>query len=276
MKDKTWHTQFYRAHASFDDFTEILWPEQFSEERLRAIRQSFIEQFDSSGYSQEYLNDPFDNSESYLRKDDFIEQTEDEKLLPKKISVGVDFAISKKQKANRTSMTVGGQDSRNLLHIEDQHVGRWDSLEIIDELFDIQVRYEPDMFYVEDGMIWKSIKPMLDMEMLKRDCYLNLTAIPAINDKKTSGRSFQKRMKAGAMRFNKQGTWYPGYEAELLRFTGDSDAVLDDQFDSTALLSRGLESAKLMDEEDFMSEDELYARRTDRRDGAGRSETTGY
>lgn len=276
MKDKTWATQFYRAHASFDDFSEILWPEQFSEERLRGIRQAFIEQFDSSGYSQEYLNDPFDNSESYLRKDDFIEQTDDEKELPKKISVGIDFAISKKQKANRTSMTVGGQCSRNLLHIEDQHVGRWDLLEIIEEMFDLQLRYQPDMFYVEDGIIWKSIKPVLDQEMLKRDLYLNIEPILPIHDKKTSGRSFQKRMKAGACRFNKQGTWYAGYEAELLRFTGDSDAVLDDQFDSTAILSRGLEMSKIMDEEDFMDEDELYARRTDRRDGAGRSEVTGY
>ena len=276
MKDKTWSTQFYRAHASFDDFSEILWPEQFSEERLRGIRQAFIEQFDASGYSQEYLNDPFDNSESYLRKDDFLEQTEDDKLLPKKISVGIDFAISKKQKANRTAMVVGGQCSRNLLHIEDVHVGRWDLLEIIEEMFDIQVRYEPDMFYVEDGIIWKSVKPVLDQEMLKRDVYLNIEPLLPIHDKKTNGRSFQKRMKAGACRFNKQGTWYAGYEAELLRFTGDSDALLDDQFDGTSLLSRGLEQSKIIDEEDFMSEDELYSRRTDRRDGDGRSEVTGY
>lgn len=276
MKDKTWNTQFYRAHAGFDDFTDILWPEQFSEERLRGIRQSFIEQFDSSGYSQEYLNDPFDNSEAYLRKDDFIEQNEDEKQLPKKINIGIDFAISKKQKANRTAMTVGGQCSGNLLHIEDVHVGRWDLLEIIEEMFDLQTRYEPDLFFVEDGIIWKSIEPVLNQEMIKRDIYLNIQAILPINDKKTNGRSFQKRMKAGACRFNKQGSWYAGYEAELLRFTGDSDAVLDDQFDSTSILSRGLEATKILDEEDFMDEEELYSRRKDKVDGAGRNKYTGY
>lgn len=276
MKDKTWETLFYRAHAGFDDFSDILWPEQFSEERLKAIRQSFIEQFDSSGYSQEYLNDPFDNSESYLRKDDFLEQSEDEKRLPKKFFVGVDFAISKKQKANRTAMVIGGQCASNLLHIEDVHVGRWDSLEIIEELFDIQERYDPDLFFVEDGMIWKSISPILNQEMLKRNCYLNIQAILPINDKKTGGRSFQKRMKAGACRFNKQGSWFPGYEAELLRFTGDSDAVLDDQFDGTGILSRGLESTKLMDEEDFMSEDELYARKRNAPEDSGRNKHTGY
>lgn len=276
MKDKTWQTLFYRAHAGFDDFTDILWPEQFSEDRLRGIRQSFIEQFDSSGYSQEYLNDPFDNSEAYLRKDDFIEQNEDEKLLPKKMSIGIDFAISKKQKANRTAMSVGGQDSKNLLHIEDVRVGRWDLLTIIEEMFDLQLRYNPDLFFVEDGIIWKAIEPVLNQEMQKRNCYLNIQAILPINDKKTNGRSFQKRMKAGAMRFNKQGSWYAGYEAELLRFTGDSDAVLDDQFDSTSILSRGLESTKIMEDEDFMSEDELYSRKTSAPEDQGRSKYTGY
>lgn len=276
MKDKTWDTRFYRAHASFDDFSDILWPEQFSEERLRAIRQSFIEQFDSSGYSQEYLNDPFDNSEAYLRKDDFLEMSEDDHNKDKKITVGIDFAISKKNKANRTSMTVGGQDVQNFLHIVDQRVGRWDLLEIIEEMFSLQKRYEPDLFIVEDGIIWKSIEAVLNRDMLKRNVYLNIQPILPINDKKTNGRSLQKRMKAGAVKFDKQATWYAGYEAELLRFTGDSDAVLDDQFDSTAILSRGLESTAMLDDEEFLSEDELYARRTDSPSGRGRSEVTGY
>ena len=276
MKDKTWETRFYRAHASFDDFTDILWPEQFSEKRLRGIRQSFIEQFDASGYSQEYLNDPFDNSEAYLRKDDFLEMTEDDRGLPKKYSVGIDFAISKKNKANRTSMTIGGQDTRNILHIVDQRAGRWDLLEIIEEMLAIQQRYEPEIFFVEDGIIWKAVEPVLNQEMIRRQCYLNLQPILPIHDKKTNGRSLQKRMKAGAMRFDKDSTWFAGYESELLRFTGNSDAVLDDQFDSTAMLSRGLESTAILEEDAFDTEEELYSRRTDSPSGHGRSEVTGY
>ena len=57
MKAKTWVSKLYKAHAGFDDFSDILWPEQFPEERLREIRQDYIEQGDAGGYSQEYLND---------------------------------------------------------------------------------------------------------------------------------------------------------------------------------------------------------------------------
>lgn len=276
IKDPEWHTLFYKAHTSFDDFSNILWPEQFSEADLRAIRQGFIEQFDSSGYSQEYLNDPFDNTEAYLRKDDFLPMEEKDFDRPMKRCVGVDFAISRKDKANRTSMTVAGQTADNVLQYIDQHVGRWDTTEIIDTMFLIQELHNPYCFFVEDGVIWKAIEPTLNKEMQSRNTFFDCIAIGSIKDKATKGRGFQKRMKAQACRYNKQAPWYAGFEAELLRFTGYSDAVLDDQFDSAALVSRGFEDLPLLEEEDFMDEEELYSRGKGPLNDHGRSQTTGY
>jgi hypothetical protein len=43
VKHRSWASLCFRAHAGFDDFSQILWPEKFSAERLRGIRQSFIE-----------------------------------------------------------------------------------------------------------------------------------------------------------------------------------------------------------------------------------------
>ena len=276
IKDPEWHTLFYKAHASFDDFTDILWPEQFNEASLRSIRQGYIEQFDSGGYSQEYLNDPFDNTEAYLKKEHFLEMSDDDFELEMRRVVGIDFAISKKDKANRTSMTVAGQTSDNHLLFLDQHVGRWDTPEIMDEMFDIQAQHDPYCFFVEDGVIWKAIEPMLNIEMRTRNIFLNCIPVSAVKDKATKGRSWQKRMKAGACRFNKRAPWYAGYEAECLRFTGYSDAVLDDQFDSSAIIARGVDSLSLLEEEDFMDEDELYHRNTGPREDHGRCNTTGY
>lgn len=278
LKDKTWNMLFYKAHESFDDFTNILWHERFTEADLRAKRQEFIEQYDAAGYSQEYLNDPFDNSDAYLRRDDFIEMSEDDFDRPKSLCVGADFAISKSQKANRTSFTVAGQDAKNIVHIPDQYVGRWDSLEWLDVMFSIQEAHNPEFFFVEDGIIWKTVEPMVRQEMIKRNIFINIIPIVSSKDKKTRGRSFQKRHRAQAMRFNKKAEWYPMYEHELMRFTGDSDAVLDDQFDSTAIACIGLDKIALSSEEDFMDEDELYFRGhgRNREDSGGRSSITGY
>lgn len=276
IKDPEWDTLFYKAHTSFDDFTNILWPEQFSEADLRAIRQGFIEQFDASGYSQEYLNDPFDNTEAYLKKADFLplEDSDFERDMQK--CVGVDFAISKKDKANRSSMTVAGMTAENILQYIDQHVGRWDTTEIIDQMFIIQEQHQPYCFFIEGGVIWKAIEPTLNKEMQLRNVFMSCQVIDSIKDKATKGRTFQRRMRAQACRFNKKAAWYAGFEAELLRFTGYSDAVLDDQFDSAALVCRGFEDLPTLNEEDFMSEEELYTRGAGPLHDGGRSDVTGY
>ena len=276
MKSNSWSTKLFKAHKGFDDFTEILWPQQFPEARLREIRQKFIDSMDAAGYSQEYLNDPLDNSDAYLHRADFIEMSDRDHDAEKLVAVGCDFAVSTKDKANRTSFTVGGRCSNNLLHFIDQHAGRWDTLEWIEKLFEIQETHNPQVFFVEDGVIWKSIKPMLDREMMKRNVWLNCMAILPTRDKATRGRPFQKRMRAQACRFDKTADWYPGFEDELLRFTGKGEAVADDQFDSAAILSKGLESMAELEEEDFLSDDELYQRHTGPRSDVGRSATTGY
>jgi hypothetical protein len=276
IKGDSWKTLFYRAHKGFDDFTEILWPEQFTEKELRRIRKTFVDDFDAGGYSQEYLNDPFDNSEAYLKKDDFIPMSADDYELDKKVCVGVDFAVSKKDKANRSSFTVGGQDALNFIHIIGQYVGRWDTSEIMDQMFDIQERHDPYCFFVEDGVIWKSIEPMLQKEMASRNVFLSCVPITSVKDKAVRGRSLQRRMRAKAIRFDKEADWYAAYEVELRRFTGNSDATLDDQFDSTAILTRGYDDMPVLDEEDFMTEEEIYFNRQQEKRAVGRSRVTGY
>jgi predicted phage terminase large subunit-like protein len=276
LKGKVWLSRFYKAHRNFDDFSDILWPEQWPEERLRAVRLGFIEDGDPGGYSQEYLNDPRDNSESYLRRDDFLPMCEADHGIEKRFYVGCDFAVSKADSANRTSFTVGGRDFTNITHIVDQSIGRWDTAEWIDELFILQERYSPEIFFVEDGVIWKAVAPTIYREMQLRNIWLNCFPINPTRDKATRGRPFQKRMRAGHMRFDKEASWYPGYEDELLHFTGNSDAVLDDQFDSTATLIKGLDTLPELDEEDFEAEEELEARKHDPRKTRGRSKVTGY
>ena len=276
VKNRTWRFLFFKAHTGFDDFTNLLWPERWSEAQLRARRQEFIEDGDSAGYSQEFLNDPLDNSEAYLRKDDFLPMSEDDRHTDKIICAAADFAISKADMANRTSFTVGGKDVNNLLHVIDQRKNRWDSREIIEEMFSIQQAWSPEVFWVEDGQIWKAISPILYREMQVRDIWINIEARNPIKDKATRGRSLQKRMRAKGMRFDKQAEWYPEYEYELLRFTGFAQALLDDQFDSTALLSAGFDTFSHVEEEDFTPDEELEMQRQDPRKTVGRSQSTGY
>lgn len=276
LKNRTWKHLFYKAHKAFDDFSEILWPEGWSEERLRGRQLAFIEDGDPDGYSQEFLNDPRDSATVYLRRGDFLPMTQEDHEADKTVLCGVDFAISKHDKANRSSFTVGGKCSNNRIHVFDQYVGRMDASEICDTFFTVQERHSPLAFYVEDGQIWKAIKPMIEKEMERRDIPLVVIPMTSIKDKASRGRPYQHRHKAGMMRFAKDADWYPGYEAENLKFTGVAEATLDDQFDSTSNLVKGFELLPEVESEDFVEEEELEMRRTDPRRTGGRSRVTGY
>lgn len=279
-KNKTWKHLFFAAHTSFDDFSNLLWPERWSEEQLRARRQELIEDGDAAGYSQEFLNNPLDHSDAFLKVADFLPMREDDFESDKIICAAADFAVSRADKANRTAFVVGGKDLNNTLHHLDVRKGRWDTVEWIDEMFSIQQRWNPDVFWVEDGVIWKSVRPMVMREMQVRDIRINFEAILPIKDKGTRGRSYQRRMRAGQCRFDKKAEWYADFEQENLRFTGAAQATLDDQFDAAALLSRGFDDLAQVEPEDFYDEEDweldrgFYNRPKAAADG--RSAVTGY
>ena len=278
-KNKTWHHLFFKAHRAYSDFSELLWPARWSVADLLARRTEFEQDGDSAGYSQEFLNTPMDNSSRFIRPEDMIPMDEERDYESDKVyGVGVDFAVSKADAANRTSFTVGGKDVDNIIHIVDQSVGRWDTLEWLDELFTLNDRWEPEVFWVEGGQIWLSVQPFLYDEMRNRDVWINIEVIQPIKDKATRGRAFQRRSRAGGIRYYTEGDWYPEYQEEILRFTGVTQAMLDDQFDSTALLIKGFDVFRQVEPEDFLTEEELEFEQDSEdllADSSGRA-STGY
>jgi len=277
MKDPSWTTRLYAAHTSYSEFTNILWPERFSEARLRDIQKMYETAGRSDSYSKEYLNNPRDTVDAYLRKEQFMPMADEDYMSWKLMGVGVDLAISTADHANRTSFTVGGKDLENYLHIVDERVGRWDTLDIIEEFFSVHIAWKSPVFFVEGGTIWRGIEPVLTAEMQRRDKWLNLVVINPVKDKSVRGRSLQARMKARSMRFDKRASWYEGYEDELLHFTGYSESLLDDQFDSTATLSRGFETYVLENGDEMTEEEEGWlAEGLMVRNEGGRSAVTGY
>lgn len=283
-RNKAWVSLCYRAHKAFNDFSDILWPEKFSEERLRSIRQEFINEGDSPGYSQEYLNDPYDHDDVYLREGDFIPMHDEAAginlhLQPMLNFCGVDLAISKSDSANRTAFVVGGKtcDPGSLLCIRDCRSEKMDTREIVDEFFSVQARWDIEIFFVEDGQIWKSVKTILEEEMRARDTYLMIVPCMPIGDKAVRGRALQKRSRAGGMRYDTEAEWYEDYKQVLLRFSGETEAIRDDEFDGTAWLVRGVQDQHISEEDfDTEEEEEFRASSNAMRKAQGRSLVTGY
>jgi len=275
--NNTWISRVYKAHKSFSDFSQILWSERFSEQDLRDKRQEMINEGDSAGYSQELLNDPRDDEGNYLLVEQFLPLKPEDKEEFHKVCVGCDFAVSKNDQANRTAFVVGGKTISNFIDFLDVRVGRWDSKEWVEEIFSINARWHPDHFYVEDGVIWKAVWPIIRDEMRLRDIFIDFIPTLPVKDKATRGQTWRKRMKAGGCRFDKETSWYVEYEEECLDFSATQEAVLDDQFDASVTLARGFDGVILEDDDAMTESEEEFAAMSQFLKSANeRNRVTGY
>lgn len=275
MTNGSWHTMRFSAHAGFDDFSQILWPEKFPERKLRMIRQLYLDNNNPSGYSQEYLNHPISDIDSYFRTTDFTAMEQKHRDSPKNYYCGVDLAISKADRANQTAFVIGGVDPESYLNIVDCQCGRWDSLEIIDTMFRIQRQWGIDTFIIEKGSIEKSLGPVINMEMIRRGIFLNIVTRAPTKDKMARAQAIRQRMRAGGVRFDKEAPWYVPFEMELMQFPRSGK---DDRVDAAAWLGLFVDEvqASLNPKElkELAREEELAE--SEDNDGGGRNPVTGY
>lgn len=233
--DKTWKSVRYKAHN--EDFTTLLWKEQFSRERLNKERQSYVDQGFPEGYSQEYLNYPIDESTAYFKKKDF--KPLDESNDPEEFYVSADLAISEKKSRAYTVFCVASITKRGRLRFKEVIRFRGDSLEIIEELFMLQQIYRPECFFIEQENIARALGPVLNKEMEERGIYLTIEKMQANHDKIKRARSLQARMRAGMVEFDTEASWFPDFQTELLQFPR---GAYMDQVDAAAWIALGLDS----------------------------------
>jgi predicted phage terminase large subunit-like protein len=246
--ERAWLGVLYRAHPEFNDFSSLLWPEQWSEERLLETRQAYIDQGYPEGYAQEYLNNPIASTMAYFRESDLrpLDPAEASHVTkqPETYYIGVDMAISKEARRAYTAMVVGGMANDGVLRIREVIRERIQSDEIVDYLFMLHEKYkrmsptqaEP-IFLIEKENISKAIGPFLERAMRESDTYLATEEMPPIHDKELRARPIQARVRTGMVEFDTEAPWWPSCKHELLTFPKGTYA---DQVDAFAWLGHHL------------------------------------
>lgn len=237
-----WKSIRYRAHN--EDFSSILWKGRWTAEKLKELRQEYIDQGIPDVYSQEMLNYPLDQSRAYFRKSDFTPTAQYEldditngvKLL--NYYIGGDLAISEKERSDYCSFVVAGMDETGILYIVNVIRERLDSMEIVETILALERRYKPTLFLIEQEKITKAIGPYLRTAMLKTNTMPTIITMVPSADKQTRARSIQARMRIGGVKFDKSADWYGIFEDELLKFP---KARHDDQVDAFAYVGLALD-----------------------------------
>jgi len=273
--NKPWFGVRYKGHPDTNDFSELLWPEKWSEKRYRRERDTYIEQGFPEGYSQEYLNYPIDEASAFFQPIDFLPILDEEE--PLEYYIGVDLAISEKDSRAYTVFVVSGMNSAGMLKIVNVVRRRMDSLEIIDTLFNLHVRYKQPLIAIEQENIARSLGPIIESEQFSRGVFLNIEKKLATQDKMKRAQAIRTRMRSGGVQFDKMADWYKTFETELLQFPRGK---YKDQVDALAWIGLTLadmhEAPTLKElKQQEWDEEEEWARAFDDDDN-GTSWVTGY
>jgi predicted phage terminase large subunit-like protein len=272
LANDQWVSRRYRAHRGFNDFSEILWPEQFPEARLRSIRQEMINEGNTDGYSQEMLSESVSAGNEFFKESDFRYFDPEESMGPVLHYIALDLAVSTKAKADWTVATVAAIKPSGHINIVEVIRARQDSVATMEMLFDLEEKYHPESFLTEKGVITQSIGPFIDMEMISRQAFLTIEEIAKSIDKRKAAKSIQGRMRAGGVAFDKDADWFPDFKSELLKFDRGAH---DDQVDTMALLGMYLAKAARPQSEEDMKE-AIYEDEWRESGHNGRNLTTGY
>ena len=269
----SWKAIKYRAHT--EDFKHLLWPENYNKEWFIAQRQDFIDRGLADVYSQEYLNEPIDETVAYFKKADFISLSSNDKDRRLHYYISADLAISEKETADYSVFVVAGVDENKIIHVKNIIRERLDGRDIVDMCINLQRIYEPELFGIEEMQVSKAIGPFLREEMIRTGVFLNLAVLKhGGKDKIARARSIQGRLRAHAVKFDKSGDWYPPFEDELCKFPRGRH---DDQVDALAYLGMMLDSLVEAPTQSEIEEEEYNDElRTSGYSDAGRSSITGY
>lgn len=284
-KRREWLSVKYKAHNS--DFSKILWESkaiQAADEfkipggaagYFKNLRQGFVDQGMPDVYSMEYLNIPIDESLAYFKKQDFLVESDTEKLRPLRYYITGDLAISQEETADYSVFVVAGVDENKLLHIKDVIRERLDGREIVDTILGLERHYRPEAIGIEEMQVSKAIGPFLREEMINTNTFPSLIKLKhGGKDKISRSRSMQGRMRSHGVRFDKDSDWYATFEDECISFPRGKH---DDQVDAFAylgmLLDIMIEAPTKEETEEEIYKDELQSSGFGQR---GRSRTTGY
>jgi hypothetical protein len=201
---------------------EALWPEKFPLKVLENIHNT-IGVYD---WSSLYQQNPILTENVEFRPEHMqYEAEEDVKKLDTLCYITIDSAVSKKESADFTGITVNRVDSENKWHIY-SYRKKIDTKELIDHLFYLNRTYQPQVISLEETTFTMAIKPFLDEEMRKRNQFFSITPLKHHQQQK------ELRIRGLLPRWDSDSIFLVGPNMELLSEMatfplGANDDVLD-------------------------------------------------
>jgi phage terminase large subunit-like protein len=158
---------------------------------------------------------------------------------PSRLTCCMDVASSIKDTSCYRAITVVGQDEDNRWLVLDVRYGRWDTIQMLDEIFNVVKEYKLRSIGIETGQIYQILEPIIRERQLKHNTFFGLDELEhqAIGSKLERIKMLQPRFKAGAVLFPEYYVpWLNELKIELAGVTIDAiNSEFVDCVDSLAM-----------------------------------------
>jgi predicted phage terminase large subunit-like protein len=216
-----------------------LHPERYDLIKLNRIKKTIPNRFWSALYQQ----NPVPDEGLYFPKENFRYVP----LLPVlencRIVTAWDFAIGVKQQNDWTVGATIAQFPGDKCFVLGVTRFKGDTYEIIEAILSEALRFSIEgadyTLGVEDGQIWRSIKPVLQKAMSERRAFIPIEECKPFTDKLVRARPLQAMMQQGLLYWPEKEPWATQAIGEMLRFPGGAH---DDVVDAMAWAARIISS----------------------------------
>jgi predicted phage terminase large subunit-like protein len=218
--------KFKRIPCADEKLTVSAWAEKQSIEDIRQERENFI----AAGKLDVWLREKMCtavNDETRLFTDSmyryYPSSLKDNLASSGEILATLDPASSSRRDACFRAIVVGSLMPDGHWYILDVPYGRWDSVGLMNKMFEVVRKWGIREFGVEKGQYQQFLEPVLYREMTLRNCRFNVTPLEhgKIGSKLERIKMLQPYFKSGSVWFPHEGEWLTEMKSELAGVTRD-------------------------------------------------------
>jgi len=187
-------------------------------------------QLGSLVFSYEMMNQPIDEMQAEFKKQ-YAQFTTMEEVKQKETNcyVTIDSAVSEKESADFTGITINWIDKENKWYVKTYRL-KVNSRELIDHIFYLKQTYNPAFIGLEETTFTIAIQPFLEEEMRRRNSFFSITQI------KHKGINKETRIRGLIPRWENKSIFLVGDNTELIdEMRTFPNSLHDDVLDSLSM-----------------------------------------
>lgn len=193
------YDMYYRP--AVDDNGELFFPTRLGHERLEDLRRTQ----GAKVFNSQYMLNPI-NEEDAVFQDDWIQYYDEGDLIGKKLNtfINVDPAISEKNTADPSAITVYSVDAETNIYIREYVNGRMNPHEMFDHIFRLSDKYRVMKVGIEVVAFQRALIFFIKQQMRSRGKMLSIVELKAANSKIHRAHAFQPYVENGMFYIKKE------------------------------------------------------------------------